>query len=168
MGNITHAFTNLHADGSDTSLVRPSDWNAAHTIPTTLEIVGPVASSTTPGIVFKFSSDADAALGYLCYDHDNIALIFDAYWNGAAWVASNPTSFSFYKVSGALKVGYTNGGTKGSVLNGPGSGFNLDGVAFKSDGTITLGKLGAFAAGDKYLIVDASGNVHKSGIGPVS
>ena len=27
---ITHAFTNAKADGSDTSVVRPSDWNAVH------------------------------------------------------------------------------------------------------------------------------------------
>ena len=31
--SVTHAFTNPKSDGSDTSVVRPSDWNAAHTVP---------------------------------------------------------------------------------------------------------------------------------------
>lgn len=35
-------------------------------------------------------------------------------------------------------------------------------------GTLQIGSIGAFAAGDKYLIVDASGNVHKSATGPAS
>ncbi len=29
---ITHAFVSAVADGEDTTLVRPSDWNAAHTL----------------------------------------------------------------------------------------------------------------------------------------
>ncbi len=31
MGNVKHAFTSAKADGGDASLVRPSNWNAAHT-----------------------------------------------------------------------------------------------------------------------------------------
>jgi hypothetical protein len=29
---ITHAFTNPQADGADTTVTRPSDWNASHTV----------------------------------------------------------------------------------------------------------------------------------------
>ncbi len=35
-------------------------------------------------------------------------------------------------------------------------------------GTVRIGSLGAFAAGDKYVIVDASGNLHVSATGPAS
>ncbi|KKL84405.1 hypothetical protein LCGC14_1965070, partial [marine sediment metagenome] len=30
MGNVKHAFTSPKADGGDSSLVRPSNWNASH------------------------------------------------------------------------------------------------------------------------------------------
>lgn len=36
------------------------------------------------------------------------------------------------------------------------------------DGTLNVGILSAFAASDKYVIVDASGNFHKSALGPAS
>ena len=30
---VKHAFSSAKTDGADTTLVRPSDWNAAHTTP---------------------------------------------------------------------------------------------------------------------------------------
>jgi hypothetical protein len=35
MPTITHAFTNPKADGADATVVRPSDWNAVHTVDAT-------------------------------------------------------------------------------------------------------------------------------------
>lgn len=32
MATVVHAFTNPKSDGPDTSVIRPSDWNAAHTV----------------------------------------------------------------------------------------------------------------------------------------
>jgi hypothetical protein len=37
---ITHTFQSEAEDGEDTSVVRPSDWNAAHAIPEGLDIGG--------------------------------------------------------------------------------------------------------------------------------
>ena len=35
-------------------------------------------------------------------------------------------------------------------------------------GSLNIGTIGAFVASDKYLVVDGSGNVHKSATGPAS
>lgn len=42
---ITHAFTNPKADGADATVVRPSNWNANHTI---------TADSSFPGYEFDY------------------------------------------------------------------------------------------------------------------
>lgn len=40
--------------------------------------------------------------------------------------------------------------------------------ALNASGAVTLVGLGAFAAGDKYLVIDASGHLHISALGPAS
>jgi hypothetical protein len=37
--SVTHAFVSAKSDGSDTTLVKPSDWNAAHTV-TGVDLIG--------------------------------------------------------------------------------------------------------------------------------
>ncbi len=44
MPNIKHTFTSAKSDGGDSSLVRPSDWNAEHTLDSYLDF--PVQSTT--------------------------------------------------------------------------------------------------------------------------
>lgn len=45
--SLKHAFTSAKADGGDTSLVRPSNWNAEHTLTcATAKILGRVSSGT--------------------------------------------------------------------------------------------------------------------------
>ena len=46
---ITHAFVNPKSDGGDTTIVRPSDWNAAHAVDT-LTLVGGTVTVSTPVI----------------------------------------------------------------------------------------------------------------------
>lgn len=48
---ITHAFTNPKADGADATIVRPSDWNAAHTLANfsaVSKLLGSGSASATP------------------------------------------------------------------------------------------------------------------------
>lgn len=59
------------------------------------------------------------------------------------------------------------------IVNAPTEASNnyalwVDAGATRLDGTVQIGTLGAFAAGDLYVIVDASGNLHKSALGPLS
>ncbi|KKK81323.1 hypothetical protein LCGC14_2814610 [marine sediment metagenome] len=64
MGNVKHAFTSAKADGGDASLVRPSNWNAAHT--GAVEILDrdltqiDVANEAAETSVYSFSIPANA------------------------------------------------------------------------------------------------------------
>ena len=45
--SVTHSKVSGIADGGDTSLVQPSDWNAAHTVSLTASDVGAVPTTRT-------------------------------------------------------------------------------------------------------------------------
>ena len=50
---VTHPFVSAVADGADTSVVRPSNWNASHTLVGTVDIAnGGTGSSTSAGAPF--------------------------------------------------------------------------------------------------------------------
>lgn len=51
MAGITHAFVSAKSDGADTTLVRPSDWNAMHIGPTGRGTNYLVAGATAPDVV---------------------------------------------------------------------------------------------------------------------
>ncbi len=102
-----------------------------------LSLSGPRATlPAMPRLHFKFNGDPDAALGYSIYDHDNVAMGFDAYNDGKKWISSHSGSnFAFYKFSDELNVGYNSGVAKGSSF----AGFNLTGVKFSKDGKLGIG-----------------------------
>jgi len=80
-----------------------------------LEILGAAASlGNGPDLRFKFNGDPDAVISFFAYDHGNVALTFDNYFNGALWVASAPEAFQIYKVGSNLKFYGNSGLTKGS------------------------------------------------------
>ena len=59
--SITHAFTSEVADGGDASLVRPSNWNAAHVVSdqnANLVFAGP-ASGAAAAPTFRTQVAAD-------------------------------------------------------------------------------------------------------------
>jgi hypothetical protein len=59
--SLTHSFTNPKADGGDTTIVRPSDWNAEHVITmATSRLLGRTTAST--GAVEEISVSADLSL----------------------------------------------------------------------------------------------------------
>lgn len=77
---VTHTFVSAIADGGDTSLVRPVDWNAGHTVDT----------STFPGHEFAYAAIAaditttsttatDATGLTVTYTADGGAVIVEAY-----------------------------------------------------------------------------------------
>ncbi len=63
---ITHAFTSLKSDGTDATLVRPSNWNANHVI---------VATAAASAVIFNRAGVPDGDSG-LIYDSVNAGLIF--------------------------------------------------------------------------------------------
>lgn len=106
--------------------------------------INPPASASSAGmwaspIINKAGSGVHA---------DFASLMLDAPTIGAG--AATLTNASTLKISGAPSVG-----------------TNQYALWIAAGGTRIQG-LGAFAGGDKYVIVDANGNLHISGLGPVS
>lgn len=63
---ITHAFQSSKADGSDTSLIQPSYWNASHVIVLgTAKLVGRTTAATGAAEEIGISSDLTLASGVL-------------------------------------------------------------------------------------------------------
>jgi hypothetical protein len=57
------------------------------------------------------------------------------------------------------------------LINGSALTFGISGnvkMTISAAAVITIATPPAFAAGDKYLVIDASGNIHKSALGPAS
>ena len=61
----------------------------------------------------------------------------------------------------------TAGATAVGILSASGLISGSAGLTITA-GTINYGAPPAFVAGDRYLVIDASGNIHKSAIGPAS
>lgn len=75
--------------------------------------------------------------------------------------------------AGGIQIGLATGSVYDFVMYKPNGGSAImrvptgtTGVQFI--GTVQIQTLGAFASGDKYVIVDASGNLHVSSLGPIS
>lgn len=93
--------------------------------------------------------------------------------DGAAIYVGNTSvgAASFITVQSGIHV------TNQGVSSGTGTAYGVwidnqanasTNIGLKCDGTVQLTSLGARQAGDLYVIVDASGNLHKSAIGPAS
>ena len=48
---VTHPFVSAILDGADATLVRPSNWNATHSISGTLDVANGGTGTATPSIV---------------------------------------------------------------------------------------------------------------------
>lgn len=108
-------------------------------ITSVMTISGPASTlSQMPRINYSFNGDANAAISYLTYSHDNMALTFDAYHNGTSWISSHVGSnFAIYKSQNELVIGYNSGTAAGTALP---SNFNLiNGVRFSKDGKLGIG-----------------------------
>ncbi len=93
-----------------------------------LSISGPASTlSQMPRMSYNFNGDADAALGYLMYSHDNLAISFDSYHNGTSWVSSyNTSNFSIYKNGDKLNIGTNTGTAKGTAFGGYAFKWGID------------------------------------------
>lgn len=92
-------------------------------------------------------------------------------WDGANVNVVGSTPF---KVTGTVLVGgstITIQGSNGMVFFDGGQtksiGYNGTSIII-SGANVNIASIGAFVSGDKYLVVDSSGNVHKSATGPAS
>ena len=136
--SLTHAFTNPKADGGDTTIVRPSDWNAEHTLSmATARLIG--RTSASAGAAEEISVSADLSLSA-----------------GVLGVAS-----TIYK-SGGTDVALADGGT-GASLTDPGA----DRVLFWDDsaGATTWLTMGTNLT-ITTTTLDATGSVERLALSP--
>jgi hypothetical protein len=97
-----------------------------------LELRGDNASADGPHIQLKTTADIYALFQILGWTHDNIAINFDAYYDGS-WRSSDVGSNAqIYKNSDLLRLRYDNGIAQGSAITWV-TGLELD----LSDGLIT-------------------------------
>lgn len=125
--------------------------------------------------VFGQAGPDGGAVG-ISYDSVNNAGNISALAPGIAWKNLNiwfANAVSFYSGGSDKNVVITGtvGATRYLTLTGSNGGNPTIGTSAGSlsiSSALQLSALGAFAAGDKYLIVDATGNVHVSALGPAS
>lgn len=115
-----------------------------------LNVYGAAATfGSSPDLRLKYTGDNDAVFSFFGYNHNNIALVFDSYFNGAAWVASDPTAYHIYKSAGVLNFFGSSGLTKGNTYALSATsmvlGLNTTAASSSITGTLVIGN-GATAA----------------------
>ena len=81
-----------------------------------LAVGGTASSSAGPHVTFTTSVDTHPVFQLFNWNHDNIALAFDCYFNGA-WRSADPGSnFRIYKLGDTLQIGKDNGVAAGSTV----------------------------------------------------
>ena len=96
-----------------------------------LAISGTTTSSAGPHIQYTTSADSYPVFQQLNWGHDNVAISFDSYYDGA-WKSSDAGSnFQLYKVGDKFKLTYDSGIAQGSAVT-----WN-DGIVLNTSGNIT-------------------------------
>lgn len=95
--------------------------------------------------------------------------------NGATTPAFSVDGSVSSAVTGVKITGQATGNAPTIATANAATGIKLDAgtsgvvsIGTVSTGGVQLGHIGAFVASDKYLVMDASGNIHVSAIGPAS
>jgi hypothetical protein len=101
-----------------------------------LEIYGANASAVSgPHIQYLTDADSYPVFQQLNYGHDNVALNFDVYYDGANWRSSDAGSnFSLYKNNDKMKLAYKSGVAAGSTIS-----FDSGIVLLASNGNVGIG-----------------------------
>ncbi len=83
-----------------------------------LAVEGASSSASGPHVQYTTATDNYPLYQQLNWTHDNVALSFDGYYDGA-WRSATATggSFQLYKIGGKLQFNYSNVSTQGSAAN---------------------------------------------------
>jgi hypothetical protein len=113
--SITHTFVSAVPDGADTSAVRPSNWNATHTISGTVDTIG-VTTGTSLAL-------GGATLGTNELAVAGNGLVVGDFAGAALYVGPAPaSSWTAVLSANALRLGQTKAITWSSTDTNPGSG----------------------------------------------
>lgn len=171
---VTHTFVNAHADGADSTITRPSNWNANHTVTGTLLDEGTTFPGSPVTDQKKYRTDLNMGFFYngtrwLCTClHSDMATLsdnlqpFTASGNYMRWAGFNgTTTFSNVWIEGVVVAFDVLGGT---ALSGShkwvidmiaeGSGTTLGNVANINSGASSVWRSGGYAIVNALLGTD--------------
>jgi hypothetical protein len=107
--------------------------------------------STMPNMRYMYTGDANAALAYTLYTHDNMSINFDSWYDPVnGWTSSHAGSnFAIYKNSNRLYIGVNSGTSAGSTFAGFTDVWGIDattGNIQHKAGTLAIGSSTANAS----------------------
>jgi hypothetical protein len=162
--SITHTFVSGIADGADATRVRPSNWNAAHTI-TTIACTGLAIDDATPVYKFELNQGSIAAGMHLSTNGTDTGMwVFTA--GDSVWFAggayydqySNWTAKAAYSeiiggTTGRFQILVDSGLTAGNIFT-PTLRLNIDSVGIQ-----------AYSSGYTQLIAHETNYGHEAVLG---
>jgi hypothetical protein len=87
-----------------------------------------------PHVTFYTNADSYPLFQQFNWGHNNIALNFDSYYNGSAWVSSsNLNNYQIYKANGSLNFNYANAVNAGTTFSWS------PGIILNSSGNVGIG-----------------------------
>jgi hypothetical protein len=120
-------------------------------------IDGVNSSMDGPHMQFTTSADDYPLLNVLPWQHDNVSMSFDGYWDGSNWKSSTSTggNFQFFKNNGKFAMRYANVNTQGGTI----AAFN-DGLVMDVNGNVAIGTGTWNATSPEQLLVDAGSSTY--------
>ena len=109
-------------------------------------IDGTNGNAAGPHVQYTTASNDYPLFQQLNWQHDNIAMSFDAYYDGSWRSADAGSNFQFYKISDTFKLQYDSGIAAGSVLTWE------TGMTLNTSGAVNVP--GAFSATTKSFVIE--------------
>jgi hypothetical protein len=130
---VTHTMVSGKSDGADASLVRPSDWNAAHTISNIDQVMN---GQTAIAFTAPFINGVGLTDTYMQCAWQNKSTGANASTDIVV-TADNGTDATWYMDLGINGSGYSVGTW---TVSGPGDAYLLNASGIMTIGTLTSGK----------------------------
>ncbi len=120
-----------------------------------LAIEGTNSSSSGPHMQFTTSGDNYPLLQILPWQHDNVSMTFDGYWDGTTWKSSTTSggAFNIFKNNSKLALRYADINTQGGTI----SAFN-EGIVLDVNGSVGVNSSTFSGTNPEQLLVDAGTN----------
>jgi hypothetical protein len=146
--SITHAFTSPKADGTDATLVQPSNWNAAHVAESAFEfVIDDGGSAITTGVKFDLEIPFAGTIASWTLLADVSGSIVVDLWKDtyanypptdadSITASAPPTLSAATKSEDATLTGWTRALNKGDILR-----WNVDSATTVTRATVQLSVL---------------------------
>ena len=187
--SFKHLFSSAKADGTDVTLVKPSNWNAQHSVTTDSSVpivLGatapgpitelPISSIMPTGVMVDYAGATAPAGWLLCYGQPASRVTYAALFAAIGTIygaGDGSTTFNLPDLRGAVAAGASNmggpdrgnlpgGGTVGAYIGAPSVGVNFNSSGVNNINFGNLGVGGSFSGSGGYI----GGGINFTGGGP--